>query len=131
MSWIGKILAVLGLLLALVWMWFTATTFAARTNWKTRSDNYEAAYKQAKDAREGEYRTFQAERDALARQLKSAETRADTATAQLKKAEADLAKAADDYAKLNESAGKRDVLVAEHQANAAANQPGRTSSRCG
>ena len=77
MSWIGKILAVLGLLLALVSVWFTSASFAARTNWKVQADNYKKAYEEAKLAREGEYKTNLSERDALARQVRTEQSRAE------------------------------------------------------
>ncbi len=122
MSWIGKILAVMGMLLALVLMWFTASTFAARTNWKVQADNYKKVYEDAKAAREAEYRTNQSERDALARQVKTEQSRADGFAVQFKKAEADVAKVTADLADLTKADKERAALVSELQANAAANQ---------
>ena len=122
MSWIGKILAVMGMLLALVLMWFTASTFAARTNWKVQADNYKKVYEDAKAAREAEYRTNQSERDALARQVKTEQSRADGFAVQFKKAEADIAKVTADLADLTKADKERAALVSELQANAAANQ---------
>lgn len=78
MTWLGKILAVLVMLMALVWMWFTAAVFAARTNWKVQAEAYKKAYDEAKAARESEYRMYQAEKDALSRQLTSAQEEAKT-----------------------------------------------------
>ncbi len=122
MSWIGKILAVMVMLLALVWMWFTASTFVARTNWKVQADTYKKAYDEAKVAREAEYRTNLSERDALARQVKTEQSRADAFAAQLKKSDDDLAKITVQLADLSAAATKRDIQVSELQANAAANQ---------
>ncbi|HEX4611909.1 MAG TPA: hypothetical protein VH092_27180, partial [Urbifossiella sp.] len=122
MSWIGKILAVMGMLLALVWMWFTASTFAARTNWKIQADNYKKGYEDAKAAREAEYRTNQSERDALARQLKSEQTKAEGLTAQLEKAKDDNTKSSEALAAVTKSVNKLTLETSELQANNAANQ---------
>lgn len=92
MTWLGKILAVCAMVLALVWMWFTATVYVTRTNWKARSDQYQKAYEEAKAAREGEYRVYLAKEDALAKQVAAAEGKAaglDRRLAELTKANAD------------------------------------------
>jgi len=122
MSWLGKILAVLVLLLALVWMWFTVSVFAARTNWKTRADSYEKAHKDAVAARDNEYRTGLAEQDALKRQLKSAQSLADGLTAQVTKLKDDVEKNGEQIKLINSGNDKREALTSELQAlNAAAN----------
>jgi uncharacterized phage infection (PIP) family protein YhgE len=122
MSWIGKILAVLVMVLALVWMWFTASVYAARTNWRTQAVAYKDALKDAVTARESEYRTYLAERDALARQVKSEQTRADGLAAQLEKAKDEVAKTAAQLAAQNDAATKLGVQTAELQANLTAQQ---------
>ena len=38
MTWIGKILSVFVLILGIAAMWFIATVFVARTNWKNDRD---------------------------------------------------------------------------------------------
>lgn len=120
MSWLGKILAVLVLLLALVWMWFTASVFAARTNWKTRADSYEKAQKEAVAARESEYRTYQAEKDALLRQLKSSQSQNEALATEVAKLKDDVAKNGEQIKTLNAATDKRDAQLAEIQAIAAA-----------
>ena len=122
MSWLGKILAVLVMVLALVWMWFTASVYAARTNWRTQAIAYKDALKDAVAARESEYRTNLAERDALARQVRSEQTRADGLAAQLEKAKDEVAKTAAQLAAQNDAATKLGVQTAELQANLAAQQ---------
>jgi len=122
MSWIGKILAVLVMVLALVWMWFTASVYAARTNWRTQAIAYKDALKDAVAARESEYRTNLAERDALARQVKSEQTRAEGLAAQLEKAKDEVAKTAAQLAAQNDASTKLSVQTAELQANLAAQQ---------
>lgn len=122
MSWIGKILAVLGMVMALAAMWFTASAFAVRTNWKVQADAYKKGFEEAKLAREGEYRTYLAERDALARQAKTEQSRADSLVAQLEKAKDDIRKSADALAKLTESVNTLNIQASELQATAAAQQ---------
>lgn len=122
MSWIGKILAVMGMLLALAAMWFTASAFAVRTNWKVQADAYKKGFEDAKAAREAEYRTYLAERDALLRQVKTEQSRADSMVARLEKAEDDAKKSAEAQAKVTEAYTKSNVLVSELQANNAAQQ---------
>jgi hypothetical protein len=120
MSWLGKILAVMVLLLALVWMWFTVTVFAARTNWKTQAENYKKAHTEAVAARDNEYRTGLGEQDALRRQLKSAQALADGLTAQVAKLKDDVEKNGEQIKLVNAGNDKRDAQAAELQALAAA-----------
>jgi hypothetical protein len=122
MSWIGKILAVMGMILALAVMWFAASAFAVRTNWKVQADNYKKGYEDAKIAREAEYRTYQSEKDALARQLKSEQTRAEGLSAQLEKAKTDITQNTTQLAKLTEAVNDLNIRASELQANAAAQQ---------
>jgi hypothetical protein len=89
MTWLGKILAVLVMVLALVWMWFTASVYVARTNWRDQAVGYKKGFEEARTARESEYRVYLSEKDALARQLKAEQDRAATLAAQVNKAEAD------------------------------------------
>lgn len=116
MSWLGKILAVLVLLLALVWMWFTVSVFAARTNWKAQAENYKKAQAEAVGARETEYRTYLAEKDALARQLKSAQALADGLNTQVAKLKEDVEKNGEQIKQINATTDKRDAQLSEHQA---------------
>ena len=87
MTWLGKILLVLVMLMAVAWMWFTVSVYVARTNWKNQSEMYKDAFEKARVARESEYRVYQSERDALAKQASTERTNASTLAEQLAKAE--------------------------------------------
>ncbi|MBX9624599.1 MAG: hypothetical protein K2X82_12395 [Gemmataceae bacterium] len=117
MTWLGKILALCAMVLALVWMWFTATVYVTRTNWKAQADGYKEAYAKARDARESEYRVYLTEKDALARQAKEAEKRAEGLASQV----ATLEKTNKDYtgqiASLNGTLKDFDVQAVQLQAN--------------
>ncbi len=87
MTWLGKILAVLVMLMAVAWMWFTVSVYVARTNWKNQSEMYKDAFEKARVARESEYRVYQSERDALAKQASTERTNAKGMAEQLAVAE--------------------------------------------
>jgi hypothetical protein len=87
MTWLGKILAVLVMLMAVAWMWFTVSVYVARTNWKNQSEMYKDAFEKARVARESEYKVYLSERDALAKQATTERTNASTLAEQLAKAE--------------------------------------------
>ncbi|HUR53588.1 MAG TPA: hypothetical protein VMZ71_05635 [Gemmataceae bacterium] len=92
MTWLGKILAMLVMLLSLVWMYFTVNVYVTRTNWKTQRDMYKKGYDEAIAARESEYRVHQSADDAYARKMSALKTEADGLKAQydtLMKANAD------------------------------------------
>lgn len=116
MTWLGKILAVCAMVLALGWMWLTASVYATRTNWQARSDQYAAAYKDARTALEADQRSFQAKQNALAKQLAASEAKAAGLAAQV----ATLEKANKDYtgqiAGLNNTIKDADVKAVELQA---------------
>ncbi|QDU24049.1 hypothetical protein [Urbifossiella limnaea] len=120
MSWLGKILAVLVLLLALVWMWFTVTVFAARTNWKTQAEAFKKGREEAVAARDSEYRTYLAEKDALLRQLKSEQAQVAKLTTDVTQLAADVAKNGEQIKVLNDATGKRDATITDLQASLAA-----------
>lgn len=124
MSWIGKILAVMVMLLAVFGMWLTASAFAVRTNWKVQADTYKKAFDEAKAARESEYRTNQSERDALARQVKAELTKVQGLIAQLEKAGTENTENAKSIAQLKVRYDTLNVQAAELQANLAAAQSG-------
>jgi hypothetical protein len=127
MSWLGKILALFVLLLALVWMWFTVSVYAARTNWKVQAENYKKAHTDAVAARESEYRTSLAEQDALRRQLKSAQALAEGYGAQVAKLKEDVEKNGEQIKLLNAGTDKRDAQIVELQAITAA-ETGRANT---
>lgn len=116
MTWLGKILAVCAMVLALGWMWLTASVYATRTNWQARSDQYAAAYKDARTTLEADQRGFQAKQNALAKQLAASEAKAAGLAAQV----ATLEKANKDYtgqiAGLNNTIKDSDVKATELQA---------------
>jgi hypothetical protein len=74
MTWLGKILAMLVMILSLVWMYFTVNAYVTRTNWKTQSDKYKAAHLEALAARESEHRLHQSADEAYARKLSAMAT---------------------------------------------------------
>ena len=69
MTWLGKILTFLVLIAAVATMWFVATVYVTRTNWKNQADMYKTALAEAHKAREAEYKVYMAENDALRRQI--------------------------------------------------------------
>lgn len=75
MTWIGKILSVFVLILGVAAMWFMATVYTARTNWKNDRDQWAAAYKEAESARLKEQTGYRTEKDALEQQLAAEKTR--------------------------------------------------------
>src|SRR5207245_1806101 len=80
MTWFGKILAFMVLVLALCWVWLTATVFVTRGNWKKNADDYKTALDQVRDTRAKEYEDSQAKIAELSKQL-DAERSASTASA--------------------------------------------------
>jgi hypothetical protein len=122
MTWLGKILTVMVLLLALTWVWLTALTFATRTNWKASSDKYKASLEESEAQRKREFDSAQAKiadlNSQLAEARKSSETSADR--------NAELARANDlnqkDYGTLTTSIQKGDVAAVEAAANLKAAQ---------
>lgn len=113
MTWIGKILSVLVLLLALVWMWFTVSLFAARTNWKVQADTYKKAFDDARKAREAEYRDYQTAKDAYDRQVLTAETRIKGLADQVAKLQTDANANADALAAANKIIKDSDIKAVE------------------
>lgn len=113
MTWIGKILAVLVMLLALVWMWFTVSVYAARTNWKVQAEMWKKTYEEARTARDTEHRSYQVEKDALERQVLSERTRLQGLADQIVKLQADAKKTDDALAAANKSIKDYDVAAVE------------------
>jgi hypothetical protein len=68
MTWLGKILTFVVMVMAVVTMFFTAQAFVTRTAWQARADDATAKLKQSEDLRRQEERRHQAEVDALRRQ---------------------------------------------------------------
>jgi hypothetical protein len=116
MTWIGKILAILVMVMSLVWMWFSVSAFATRTNWKVQADIYKKAYEEAKTARGSEFNIYQSEKDALERQLTAAESRItglNTQVAELQEANKGFIASAN---KLTQAINDGDVAAVEFQA---------------
>ena len=116
MTWIGKILAILVMVMSLVWMWFSVSAFATRTNWKVQADMYKKAYDEAKNARQSEFNIYQSEKDAIERQLAAAEARNTSLSTQV----AELQNASKDFigsaTKLTQAINDGDVRAVEFQA---------------
>jgi hypothetical protein len=74
MTWLGKILAFVVMILALVWMYFTVNVYVTRTNWKNEADKYKKAYQEAIAARESEHRIHQSSDSAYAQKVTAANT---------------------------------------------------------
>ncbi len=83
MTWFGKILAFMVLLLALCWVWLTANAFVTRTNWKKSSDDYKLALEKTTDTRAKEYEAAQAKIAELTKQLEAERTAAKSSTEQV------------------------------------------------
>jgi hypothetical protein len=64
MTWLGKILAIVVMVMSLAWMWLTAADYSARVNWKAQRDAYEKAFKEAVAARQSEHTRHQSEQEA-------------------------------------------------------------------
>ena len=73
MTWLGKILLVVVMLMALVWVWLIANDFATRVNWKAQAEMYKKGYQEVLKARQDEYAGHLAERDALYRKAETVE----------------------------------------------------------
>src|SRR5437764_6968769 len=73
MTWLGKILVFVVMLLALAWVWLTATDYSTRVNWKAQRDVYKKSFEEAVAARESDYRRHQAELESSYRKLDSIE----------------------------------------------------------
>ncbi|MDB5309758.1 MAG: hypothetical protein JWO38_3960 [Gemmataceae bacterium] len=113
MTWLGKILAVLVMILAVVWMWFTVTVFVARTNWKTQAEQFRDAYEKARAARTTEYESYRSEKDALDRQLVTERTRNETLVSQVKLFQADSDKITKRVGELEKAYQEADVKATE------------------
>src|SRR5688572_24876827 len=72
MTWLGKILAFVVMILALVWMYFTVNVYVTRTNWKNESAKWRKAYDEAIAARESEHRIHQSSDSAYAQKVTAA-----------------------------------------------------------
>lgn len=122
MTWLGKILTVMVLLLALCWMWLTALTFATRTNWKTSSDKYKVALEDSESQRQREYAASQSKIADLNSQLAEARKSAETSSERA----AELARALDsnqkDYYQVTSKIEKGDVEAVTLAANLKAAQ---------
>jgi predicted Holliday junction resolvase-like endonuclease len=74
MTWFGKILTFVVMVMAVVTMYFMAQAFATRTAWKERADDAAAKLRESEKSRAAEQRAHQTEVDAL-RQLAGVETK--------------------------------------------------------
>ena len=117
MTWLGKILAILVMVMAVAGMWFTTSAYVARTNWKTQADMYKKAYDEAKEARKNEYELYLAEKNSLSRQLKSEQANVESLTKRL--TDADLVKDENtkQMAQLQTTIKESDIKAVELQAS--------------
>src|SRR5688572_9285963 len=65
MTWIGKILTILVMVAALIWMFLNVQTYVTRTNWYAEAKKYREGYNTAIAAREADYRAGQTEIDSM------------------------------------------------------------------
>jgi hypothetical protein len=117
MTWLGKILAVLVMVMAVAGMWFITSAYVARTNWKTQADIYKKAYEDAKLARDSEYRLYQSQQDALSRQLNSEQANVASLTKRLADADAVKDENVKKMAQLDATIKESDIKAVELQAS--------------
>ncbi|MBX9583136.1 MAG: hypothetical protein K2X87_22745 [Gemmataceae bacterium] len=117
MTWLGKILAVCAMVLALVGMWLMATVYVTRTNWEANAKQYKKGYEEAKAAREGEYRVYLAEKEALAKQVAAAEAKSAGLSGQVATLEKANREQDGQIKSLNASIKDSDLKAVDLQAN--------------
>lgn len=71
MTWLGKVLAIVVMLMSLAWMWFTAADYSARVNWKNSQVAWQKAYDEIREARKSESTRHQSELEALYKSVES------------------------------------------------------------
>src|SRR5207248_8579188 len=81
MTWLGKMLALLVMLVSLVWVGMTALAWSTRANWKTSADKYRVALDESEKLRRQEYDDAQKRIADLNTQLAEARKSADTSSA--------------------------------------------------
>jgi len=120
MTWLGKILAVMVLLLSLVWVWLTAVTFATRTNWKAQYDEAKRSLEKSESYRAEETARANNRIADLEKKLADERSRNDTHSAQNVSLNKALVLNSADYASLdirfNESDPKAVVQASNLQA---------------
>lgn len=117
MTWVGKILAVLVLVLALAWMWFTASVYVARTNWKNDRDAWKKLYEEAKTARTAELDSYRNEKAGLEAELLAMKTANQGLAAQVAKLNGANEATTKANATLNKTISENDIKATELQAN--------------
>ena len=55
MTWLGKILTIVVMVVSLVWVYMTALAWSTRANWKTSADKYRVALDESEELRRQEY----------------------------------------------------------------------------
>lgn len=117
MTWIGKILSVFVLIVGVAAMWFMATVYTARTNWKKDRDGWQEAYKQAEKARLEEQAEYRTNKDALERRISAEVTRAKGLNDQIAKLEGSNKQVVDVNKQQNDVLNKSDVKAVDLLAN--------------
>jgi hypothetical protein len=117
MTWIGKILSLFVLIVGVAAMWFMATVYVARTNWKNDRDAWQALYQKADSARVAEQSAYRSEKDALERQLAAEITRTKGLNEQVAKLKGANDVIVAENKRLDDVIKKSDVLAADLGAN--------------
>lgn len=117
MTWIGKILSVFVLIIGVAAMWFMATVYTARTNWKNDRDAWQAAFKQAEKARLEEQAEYRTNKDALERRILAEVTRSKGLGETIAKLEGSNKQVIDVNKQQNDVLNKADVKAVDLQAN--------------
>src|SRR5687767_9158670 len=117
MTWIGKILAVFVLIVGVAAMWFMATVYVARTNWKSDRDAWQKLYKEAEEARLKEQTSYRTDKDALERQILDVTTRSKGLNEQIAKLEGSNKLVIDVNKQQNKVLNESDVKATDIQAN--------------
>ena len=117
MTWIGKIFSVFVLIIGVAAMWFMATVYVARTNWKNDRDAWQKIYKEAESARASEQNTYRAEKDALERQLAAEVSKSKGLSDTVAKLKGSSDQVAGENIRLNKIIKEGDVQAVDSQAN--------------
>jgi hypothetical protein len=117
MTWIGKILAVFVLIIGVAAMWFMATVYVARNNWKNDRDQWAKLYKEAETARISEQSNYGKEKDALERQLAAEISKSKGLVAERDKLKGSSDQVAAENVRLNKIIRDADPTAADLQAN--------------
>jgi len=117
MTWIGKILSVFVLIIGVAAMWFMATVYTARTNWKNDRDGWQNLYKEAEKARLQEQTDYRTNKDALERRIVAEGTRSKGLKDEIDKLAGSNKQVVDVNKQQNKVLTESDVKATDLQAN--------------